>query len=282
MVKEFQLVSILSILILVSSAFSQEEALTVSKVRGNIYMLTGPGGNIGISVGDDGILIVDDKFAASVEGIRSELEKLGKGDLKFVLNTHFHGDHTGGNEAFGHDATIVAHTNVRKRLADEGQAARALPVITFDESASVHFNGEEIKLIHVSPSHTDSDSVVYFTGSNVIHMGDLFFNGRFPFVDLGSGGDVANYLENVEKLLREAPDDVLIIPGHGPLATVEDLKAFDEALSGSVAAIRKEMAAGKSLEEIRAGDALDAWPDRGENANGFDRWIEYVYESYSR
>ena len=280
--KKIRLLSILSILVAASIAFAQEDALTVTQVRGNIYMLTGPGGNVGISAGDDGILIVDDKFPQNVAAIRAKLEELDKGDLKFVLNTHFHGDHTGGNEDFGHDATIVAHTNVRKRLADDGGADSALPVITFDESASVHFNGEEIKLVHVPPSHTDTDSVIYFTGSNVIHMGDLFFNGRFPFVDLGSGGNVANYLESVAKVLGEAPDDVKIIPGHGPLATVADLKEFHEALTGSVAAIRKEMTAGKSLENITAGGVLDAWPDREVNTNNYNRWIEYVYNSYSR
>ena len=282
MKKAMILMVVLSVVVWVDGAFAQEDELAVSHVQGNIHILTGPGGNVGISAGEDGILIVDDKFPQNVPGIRAELEKLNKGELKFVLNTHFHGDHTGGNEALGHDATIVAHTNVRKRLEAGDSAKSALPEITFDDSASVHFNGEEVKLIHFPPSHTDTDSVIYFMGSNVIHMGDLFFNGRFPFVDLSSGGNVANYLESVAKVLEDAPHDVKIIPGHGPLATLKDLDEYLGALTESVEAIRKEMAAGKSLEEITDGDVLAKWPDREVNTNNYNRWIEYVFNSYSR
>src|SRR4026209_1900451 len=166
-----------------------------TKVNGNVYMLEGAGGNIGVSVGADGILIVDDQFAPLADKIRAALKSLGEGKLKFILNTHWHGDHTGGNASFGPEAPIIAHDNVRRRLATEQKSEffkrttpaspkEALPVITFDKSLSVHFNGEEIKVIHFPQGHTDGDSVIFFTSSNVVHLGDDFFAGRFPFVDL--------------------------------------------------------------------------------------------------
>ena len=165
--------------------FSKVE-IKATKVAGNVYMLEGSGGNIGVSVGPDGILIVDDQFAPLADKIKAALKTLGDGKLKFVLNTHYHGDHTGGNVAFGPDALIIAQTNVRKRLSTEQKSKffnhttpaspkEALPVITFDQAVSVFFNGEEIKVIHFPQGHTDGDSVIFFTGSNVVHMGDDFF-----------------------------------------------------------------------------------------------------------
>src|SRR5437879_1828039 len=193
--------------------FSTVEVKSIH-VAGNIYMLTGSGGNIGVSVGPDGILIVDDQFAPLAEKIEAALKELnpGPGKLKFVLNTHYHGDHTGGNAHFGRQASIIAHSNVRKRLGGKpGDSKPALPVITFDDSLSVHFNGEEIKLVHVPPAHTDSDSIVYFTGANVIHFGDTFFSGRFPNIDLAGGGDVRGYIRNVEDAIKKVPADAKLI-----------------------------------------------------------------------
>src|ERR1041385_3381718 len=172
-----------------------------TQVSGNVYMLEGSGGNIGVSVGADGILIVDDQFAPLADKIRAALKKLGEGKLKYILNTHWHGDHTGGNKEFGPEAPIIAHDNVRKRLSTEQHSdffkettpaspKEALPVITFDQALSVHFNGEEIRAIHFPHGHTDGDSVIFFSASNVVHLGDDFFAGRFPFVDLESGGSV--------------------------------------------------------------------------------------------
>src|SRR5690242_9404394 len=192
------------VLLFASSVAAQETdyskvQIKATKVAGNVYMLEGAGGNIGVSVGADGILIVDDEFAPLADKIRASLKTLGQGKLKFILNTHWHGDHTGGNVAFGPEATIIAHDNVRKRLATEqkvlGQTTpaspkEALPVITFDQSLSVHFNGEDIRAIHFPHGHTDGDSVIFFSASNVVHLGDDLFAGRFPFVDLDSGGSV--------------------------------------------------------------------------------------------
>src|SRR5882672_704192 len=181
-----------ALMVMVGVAAAQEQDFSkiqsrITKVAGNIYMIDGTGGfaggNIGVSVGDDGILVVDDQFAPLADKIEAALKSLNPGKLKFVLNTHHHGDHTGGNAAFGaKDATIIAQSNVRDRLTKDAKLKKeAYPVITFDQSASVHFNGEEIKLIHYGPGHTDGDSVIYFTKANVVHMGDQFVNG-FPFV----------------------------------------------------------------------------------------------------
>ena len=168
-----------------------------TQVAGQVWMLEGLGGNIGVSVGEDGILIVDDQFAPLADKIRAALKGMGEGKLKFVLNTHYHGDHTGANPAFGPEAPIIAHHNVRVRLLTESRrgervtppmAKEGLPVITYADGLSIHFNGEEIRVLHLPGGHTDGDSVVLFTGSNVVHMGDDFFHNRFPFVDLDAGG----------------------------------------------------------------------------------------------
>ncbi len=273
--------------------FSKVE-IKVTKVAGNVYMLEGSGGNIGVSVGPDGILIVDDQFAPLAEKIKAALKTLGEGKLKFVLNTHYHGDHTGGNVVFGPDAPIIAQTNVRKRLSEEQKSKffnrttppspkEALPVITFDQAVSVFFNGEEIKVIHFPHGHTDGDSVIFFTGSNVVHMGDDFFNGRFPVVDLEAGGDVEGMTNNVGGIverLSKVPG-VKIIPGHGPLSDVEGLKAFHRMLVETTDIVRKRMAAGKTLEQIKAEGLPEEWKPWGSGFIKTDLWITLVYNSLS-
>jgi cyclase len=271
--------------------FSKVE-IKVTKVAGNVYMLEGSGGNIGVSVGADGILIVDDQFAPLADKIKAALKTLGEGKLKFVLNTHYHGDHTGGNIVFGPDAPIIAQTNVRKRLSTEqvskffnrttpASPKEALPVITFDQSVSVFFNGEEIKVIHFPHGHTDGDSVIFFTGSNVVHMGDDFFNGRFPVVDLEAGGDVEGMTTNVGEIISKLPSGVKIIPGHGPLSEVEGLKAFHRMLVGTTDIVRKRMAAGKTLDQIKAEGFPDEWKSWGSGYIKTGTWIELIYNSLS-
>ena len=263
--------------------FSKVE-IKVVPVSGNIYMLEGSGGNIGVSVGEDGILIVDDQFEPLAEKIEAALKGLNPGKLKFVLNTHHHGDHTGGNAKFGaKDATIIAQSNVRGRLTKDANLKKeAYPVITFDQSASVHFNGEEIKLIHYGPGHTDGDSVIYFTKANVVHMGDQFFNGGFPFVDLNSGGSVEGYLKTVAAVLEKIPADAKIIPGHGKLATVEDLKGFHAMLVETTGLVKKAIADGKSLAEIKAAGLPEKFKDFGAGSIKTDRWIETIFNSATK
>lgn len=267
--------------------FSKVE-MKVIPVSGNIYMLQGSGGNIGVSAGSDGILIVDDQYAPLAEKIRAVLKGINPGKLKFVLNTHFHGDHTGSNATFGPEAPIIAQENVRKRLSSE-QTIRgnkvppsppeALPVITFEDSVSVHFNGEEIKVIHFPHGHTDGDSIIFFTKSNVVHMGDDFFAARFPFVDLENGGSVLGLTENVAKVLAQIPADAKVIPGHGPLSKVEDLQAFHSMLVETTDVVRKGMAAGKTLAELQAAGLPEQWKDWGSGFIKTDSWIATIHAS---
>ena len=266
--------------------FSKVE-MKVIPVSGNIYMLQGAGGNIGVSAGPDGVLIVDDQFAPLAEKIRAALKGINPGKLRFVLNTHFHGDHTGSNPEFGPESTIIAQENVRKRLESgsvvrgnktEPMTAAGLPVVTFADAVSVHFNGEEIKVLHVPHSHTDGDSIIFFTKSKVIHMGDDFFNGLFPFVDTESGGSVEGLKAAVAKVLAEAPADARIIPGHGPLTDVAGLKTFQRMLLETTAIVRKGMAAGKTLEQLQAAGLPDEWKSWSSfiDTKG---WIATLYDS---
>ncbi len=262
--------------------FSKVEIKT-THVAGNIYMLEGSGGNIGVSVGPDGVLIVDDQFLPLAPKIEAALQKLDKGAPKFLLNTHWHGDHTGGNPHFGRKASIIAHTNVRKRLADKPDTAKeALPVVTFDDSLSVHFNGEEIRVIHLPPGHTDGDSVIYFTKSGVVHTGDQFVNARFPFIDLGSGGDVAGYVKNVETLLQKIPAGTKIIPGHGAIATREDLEKFQQMLMETMAIVRNGIAEKKSLAQIKAAGLPEKYKDWGAGFINASRWLEIAYNNLDK
>jgi glyoxylase-like metal-dependent hydrolase (beta-lactamase superfamily II) len=267
--------------------FSKVE-MNVVPVSGNIYMLQGAGGNIGVSAGPDGILIVDDQYAPLATKIRDALKGINPGKLKFVLNTHYHGDHTGSNPEFGPEASIIAQENVRKRLASgtmirgekvEPMTAAGLPVITFEDAVSVHFNGEEIKAIHYPHGHTDGDSIIFFTQSNVVHMGDDFFLGRFPFVDLENGGSVQGLIENVGKVIAKIPANAKVIPGHGALATVEDLKTYHGMLTATTEIVRKGMAEGKTLEQLQAAGLPDQWKDWGSGFIKTDVWIATIHAS---
>lgn len=279
----------------IPSAFAQQDWSKVeiksTKVNGNVYMLQGSGGNIGVSVGGDGILIVDDQYAPLADKIKAALKTLGEGKLRFILNTHWHGDHTGGNAAFSSEGSVIAHTNVRKRLAEgmnitgrtvQPASKEWLPIITFDQSVSVHFNGEEIRALHFPRGHTDGDAVIFFTNSNVVHLGDLFFNGLFPFVDIDSGGDVDGYMKNVGEVLGKLPPGAKIIPGHGPLATAEDLKKFHTMMVTTTGIVRDKMKAGKTLDQIKAEGLPEEWKSWSWQFVTTDRWISTIHRSYSK
>lgn len=276
----------LSICLLAVSAFGQDRFANVTietiAVAGNISMLVGQGGNIGVSSGSDGILIIDDQFAPLAGRIKAAIEALGSDTPKFLLNTHFHGDHVGGNAEFGADSVIVAHENVRVRMAAGGQPPIALPVVTYDDDISIHFNGELVTLIHMPRGHTDTDSVVYFEDSDVIHMGDHFFNGAFPFVDLENGGTVQGYINNLEKVLSWINDDTSVIPGHGPLATKSELMDFYNVVRDTSLVIRVKKSQRMSIEDIIAeglGSDLDTW---GQGFISEEAWITTVFNSYPR
>jgi glyoxylase-like metal-dependent hydrolase (beta-lactamase superfamily II) len=267
--------------------FSKVEIKT-TKVSGNVYMLEGAGGNIAVSAGPDGLLIVDDQFAPLADKIKAALAAIDQGKLKFLLNTHYHYDHTGGNEIFGMEALVVAHENVRKRLSTEQTIMgrklpplkpSGLPVITFAQGMSIHFNGEEIKAIHLPNGHTDGDTVVAFTGSKVVHTGDDFVNGAFPFIDLEAGGSIQGYAKNTDNLLKQFPQDTKFIPGHGPLATYADLQKFQKMVNESIATVKTGIDAGKSLEDLQKAGLSEEWKSWGGAFINTPTWIQSVYGS---
>ena len=260
------------------------------KVGGNVYVIFGQGGNIGVSVGQDGLLMIDDQFANVADKIKAELVKLGSDKPRFLFNTHWHGDHTGGNEIFGKDSIIMAHANVRKRMAEttmfRGQTRQAspkvaLPMITYAEGVSVHFNGEEIRAEYFPNGHTDGDTILFFTGSNVVHLGDDFFVGRFPFVDLESGGTVQGLMKNIGELLQMIPADAKLIPGHGQISTIDDLRDYHQILAETTLIVRKAMKEGKTLEQIKAAGLPEKFKEAGSGFIKTDAWIETIFKSYS-
>ncbi|MDF2176809.1 MBL fold metallo-hydrolase [Aliiglaciecola sp. CAU 1673] len=246
----------------------------------SVHMLKGAGGNIGVSAGSDGILIIDDQYEPLAERIAKALEGINKSKLSYIVNTHYHGDHTGSNAWFKehHHATVFAHENVRVRLAGkEDVQANTLPVVTYEQGVKFHFNGETINVMHLPKGHTDGDSVVLFENANVLHTGDLFFEGRFPYIDLNGGGTVAGYIANVESLISKIGDDTKLIPGHGKLANKADYQRFLAMMKETAADVLARKNAGQSLEKITK-DGLDAkWKDWGWEFISEEKWIATLY-----
>ncbi|MXW66213.1 MAG: MBL fold metallo-hydrolase [Gemmatimonadales bacterium] len=259
--------------------------IEATHVAGSVWMLVGSGGNIGVSSGPDGVVMVDDQFAPLADKIRDALREVGQSEgaaqPQFLINTHFHGDHTGGNVEFGEASTIVAHTNVRTRLAAGGSPDVALPVVTFDDALSIHFNGEEIRAFHIPHGHTDGDALIYFTGSNVLHMGDDFFAGRFPFVDIDNGGNVEGLASGISQVLDNVPADIRIIPGHGPLSTVDDLRTYHRMITETIAMVRGKIDAGLSSEQVQSEGVSEEWADWGAGFISTERWLDTVHRSLS-
>jgi len=281
-------------LLAASAAFAQQQDFSkvqvkVTKVAGSVYMLEGAGGNIGVSVGDDGIVIVDDQFAPLADRIQAALKGITDKPVRFVINTHWHFDHTGGNGYFGKQGTIIAQDNVRERLAAGGKilgmevkpASRAeLPIITFNDRLTVHANGEDIRAIHFPHGHTDGDSVIFFPRSNVVHMGDDFVTYGFPFIDLESGGSVRGMIAACEKVLATVPADVKVIPGHGGLSTVAELKPYVAMLKDAAARVEKGIKAGKTAGELKAEKVLagyESWGGEGKFVTT-DKFIDTLYD----
>jgi cyclase len=271
--------------------FSKVE-IKVQKVSGTVYMLVGAGGNIGASIGEDGIVIVDDEYLPLADKIEAALKGITDKPIKFILNTHWHGDHTGGNPHFGEKAPIIAQENVRKRLASGGKTRFgetkpapkvALPIITFEENVSVHLNGEDIRAIHFPNGHTDGDAVIFFPQANVVHMGDDFFNGgMFPFIDIDSGGSVQGMIAGGEKVLAETPDDVKIIPGHGPLGNKDDLRKFIAMLKETSAVVQAGIKKGKTLDQLKQEKVLAKWDSFGQSFIKTDVFTEILYDSLTK
>jgi glyoxylase-like metal-dependent hydrolase (beta-lactamase superfamily II) len=270
--------------------------IKVSKVSGNIYMLQGAGGNIAASVGEDGIVIVDDQFAPLAEKIQAALRNLGVTDkpVRFVINTHYHGDHTGGNVPFASSgSTVIAQDNVRKRLESGGTAGNggsvkmdvkpsekaALPVITFEHDVTVHLNGEDIRALHFPAGHTDGDAVIFFPKNNVVHMGDDFVRYGFPFIDVASGGSVQGMAAAMERVANQLPKDVKVIPGHGDLSNLDDVRAFVQMLKETSAAVQKAINDHKTLEQMKQEKILDPWKKWSGEFIDADKFIETLYNS---
>jgi cyclase len=261
--------------------FSKVE-IKATHVAGSVYMLEGSGGNIAASVGDDGIVLVDAEFAPLVPKIRAALAKISQKPVRFLINTHWHFDHVGGNAGLAADtATILAHENVRKRMQAganmfgnkiEPAEPRALPILTFQQGVNLWLNGEPVKALHVRPGHTDGDTVVFFTKSNVVHLGDDFVTYGFPFVDLNSGGSVRGMIAALDELIPQIPADAKIIPGHGPVSTLADVKKFRGTLDEIVALVAKNLKSGKTLEQMQQENVLapySAWQGGFQKAEQF-------------
>ena len=270
--------------------FSKVE-VKAEKVAGTVYMLTGSGGNIGVSIGEDGVVVVDDQFAPLVPKIQAAIRGLTPMPVRFVLNTHWHGDHTGGNEGMGKDATILAHDNVRKRLAEgnpnlagnkvDPASKGALPVITFDNSLTVHLNGEDIRALHYAHGHTDGDSIIYFSKSNVVHMGDDFVTYGLPFVDVSSGGSLVGLIENVDKAMAALPDDVKVIQGHGQLSTKADVKKFTAMLADCVSLVDAARKKGMTADQMKSGKVLAKYEELGKGFVKTDGFIDLIDKELS-
>jgi cyclase len=270
--------------------------IKVTKVSGNIYLLEGAGGNIAASVGEDGIVIVDDQYAPLADKIQAALKSLGVTDkpVRFVINTHYHGDHTGGNEPFSNaGSTVIAQDNVRKRLETGGTAGnggsikmeqkaasrQALPIITFEHDVTVHLNGEDIRALHFPSGHTDGDSIIFFPKNNVVHMGDDFVRYGFPFIDVASGGSVQGMIDATEKVAAQLPADVKVIPGHGALSSLDDVRAFTKMLKETSAVVQKALNDHKTLEQMKQARILEPWSKFSGSFINSDAFIETLYNS---
>jgi len=271
--------------------------IKVTKVSGNIYMLVGEGGNIAASVGEDGIVIVDDQYAPLADKIAAALKGIGATDkpVRFVINTHYHGDHTGGNAPFAaKGSTVIAQDNVRKRMETGGKAGigtamtmdvkpaakGALPIITFDHDVTVHLNGEDIRALHFPGGHTDGDAIVFFPKANVVHMGDDFVRYGYPFIDVNSGGSVQGMIAACDKVASLLPDDVKVIPGHGDLANLGDVRDYSVMLKETSSAVQAAINRGMTVDQMKKDKILATWDAK--YGKGFitpDLFIETLYNS---
>lgn len=285
--------------LLTANAVAQQDLskveIKVQKVAGDVYLLQGAGGNISASVGEDGILMVDDEFAPLAEKIQAALKGIEDKPIRFIIDTHYHGDHMGGNAAFQEKAPVIAQDNVRKRLASGGISGngssvkremkpadpKALPIVTYDHELTVHLNGEDIRVLHIPHAHTDGDSVIFFPKANVVALGDNFVTYGFPFIDLDAGGSFRGMIAGIEALLPQIPADAKIIPGHGPISSVEDVKTYLAMLKGTMAAVEKAKASGMTVDQMKQQKILDSWKKLNGPFIDEDKFIETIYNDLS-
>lgn len=292
-------VFILSLSLLGVMTAHSEDAPSVSSspIKGALHLLQGSGGNVVASVGLDGILIIDDDYAPYADAYQQAINALvpGSGEVEvpqFVVNTHWHGDHTGGNLYWAEKGSvIVAHTNVRQRMSTrqdmkalgrvvEPSPAPALPVVTFGDSLALHFNDDDIEILHFPEGHTDGDAVVFFAKANVVHLGDHFFLNAFPFVDIGSGGSIAGYVANVAAILERVDGSTIIIPGHGAtMANKRDLQRFHAMLTSTVESVASRLGKGQTKESIIEDGLGDQWASWGKGFINEAMWIDTIAAS---
>ena len=266
------------------------EEISPTPVTEQIYVIAGKGGNVGIFTGDDGTFLIDDNFAPLTGKIIEAIKSIGGDHPKFLINTHYHGDHTGGNENLGKAGTLIfSHDNVRERLINgsfiaafnmksEATAPEGLPVVTFSENINFHLNDDTIQAIHVAHAHTDGDSFVYFHKANVIHAGDIFFNGFYPFIDVNHGGSLKGTVQAVDEILSLVDADTKIIPGHGPIGDKAQLESYRTMLWTAYERLRKLKAEGKTAQEAAAAKPLeDLETTWGDGLFTGDSWIELIY-----
>lgn len=279
-----------SILIYAQHNFNDVTIDTI-KVSNNIYMLKGYGGNIGVFTGTDETFVIDSQFAPLSKKIKTVINSISNKPITYLTNTHYHGDHTGGNANFNTDGTtIIAHNNVRKHLQEPGRNGKIpekenLPTITFNNELNFYFNSEHIAIFHVDNAHTDSDAVLYFTKSNVIHTGDTFFNDMYPYIDVKGGGSVNGYIKAIKKTLMLIDDDTKIIPGHGKLSNKKEYEMFLTMLETLKANVLKEIENGKAKEDIIANSEITkTYDDLGYSWNfiNSERIRTIFYESLSK
>jgi glyoxylase-like metal-dependent hydrolase (beta-lactamase superfamily II) len=275
---------------LASFASADDVEVKASSVTDQVYMVTGKGGNIGLFIGVDGTFLIDDQFAPLTEKILAAVKSVGGEHPKFLINTHYHGDHTGGNEKLGKEGTLIfSHHNVRERLSSgsfikafnnkrDAVAKEGLPVVTFSEDIVFHLNGDTVEVMHVPHAHTDGDSFIHFKNANVIHAGDILFNGFYPFIDVQHGGSLKGMIKAADRLLQLADDSTKIIAGHGPVATKSDLANYRQMLTTAYDRLKGLKESGKTAEEAVAANPLDDLEETwGDGLFTGDRWIEIIY-----
>lgn len=291
------LLVVIGISLVAGAAYGQQQdfdkvTIKTTKITEGVYMLEGSGGNIGLSVGDDGVVVIDDEFAQLTPKIQAAIAAITPKPIKFVLNTHWHGDHTGGNENMAAaGAVIIAHDNVRKRMSVEqfielmkrkvpASPPKALPIVTFSTDVTLHLNGEDLHVISAGPAHTDGDAIVVFPKAKVVHMGDCFMTISYPFVDLGSGGNFDGFVAAADKVLGMADDSFKIIPGHGALSGKADLKSWRDMLATIRTRVKKQADAGKTLEAIQKAKLTAEWDDKwGKDFIKPDQIVEFVFKA---
>jgi cyclase len=279
-----------------AQAPAPDTQVRTEKVAEGLYVLFGNGGNVGVSAGPDGVFIIDDQYAPMTPALSEAIAKISDSPVRFVINTHWHGDHTGGNENFGKmGAVVIAHDNVRARMSVPqameflkrevpASPPGALPVITFNDSVSLYLNGDDVRVIHVADAHTDGDAIVHFRKANVVHAGDIFFNGLYPFIDAGSGGSIAGLMSAVDAVLALSDDGTRIIAGHGPVSDRAGLEAYRRMLVETVTRIRTLRAEGRTVDEIVAAapNAADYDKTWAWSFIGAERYVRMVVDLLER